>query len=165
MIANSDLIDMNYAADGMGVVQDNHWAMLDVYQEMARVAGSEIAHGPVPAGSTATEAGRLGRSLRRTGTNLNAAVASKNAGATMRTSKIVQRSMSMAGLTNRPNMKRLLRLTAMRAHQTARMNSELANEEQLRLQREEQLAMKRRLAFLAGAGAAGAANECSRNLY
>ena len=166
MVANRDLVDMGEVVDPMVVMQDNPWMMADLFQELSRTAGSEIAHGPVPNGASATQTGRVGRSLRRAGTNLTAAVASKNAGSTMRFGQTVNQAMTMAVRTRRPNMQRLLRLTAARAHQVALVNDELANNEQLKREMEERMAMKRRLAMLAGAGAVemqtGAGREAIR---
>lgn len=153
MIANRDLVDMGGVVDPMVVMQDNPWMMADLFQELSRTAGSEIAHGPVPQGADATQTGRVGRSLRRAGSNLSAAVASKNAGSTMRFGQTINQAMAVAMQTKRPNMQRLLRLTAVRAHQVAMVNDELANNDQLKREMEERMAMKRRLAMLAGASA------------
>ena len=116
---NDDLAQLaDMPLDPMAAMMDNSGMMMELWREVARVGGGELASGPVPAGSTAEVTGQVGRRLRRAGNGLSGGITASPQ-ATMRYSHSVRRALSVAMRTNRPNMLRLMRMAAFRAYQVA----------------------------------------------
>jgi hypothetical protein len=147
---------LQHPEDPMSAMYADPEMMLVMYREIARVTGSEIVNGPVPEGSTAETVGQVGRGVRRSGTALRAS-AGTSASNTMKFGGHVSQGMAYASRVGRPNMRRLLQLTAFRAHQVAMAanRGELEDEElrKKRIKAEHKL-MKRHAAQIAAMGAA-----------
>jgi hypothetical protein len=164
MIANSNFADLaTNETDPMAAMQGNALMMMELMQEVSRVAGSEISRGPVPAGSSADSIGRVSRGLRRSGSGLNPTSA-KSPQAMMRIGNNVNQAMSIAMRTGRPNMRRIIQMTAQKAHQVVAATNDLEYEQRLRLEQEQRLATKKRMAMLAGASAAATNDDVTDKL-
>lgn len=154
MIANSDLRDLSTSdIDPIAAMQSNPMMMETLWREVSRVAASEIGRGPVPEGATATQMGQVGRNLRRSGGGLTADTV-KSPQVMMRVGGNVQKAVQIASRTNRPNMGAIVQMAAQRARQVALATNDFKEEERLREAHEQRMAMKRRMAMMAGGAVA-----------
>ncbi|MBV6633984.1 MAG: hypothetical protein KI792_13240 [Alphaproteobacteria bacterium] len=150
MIANADLIELDAnSIDPMSVIQNNGWMMEEIWRQVARVGGSEISGGPVPAGGTNGAVNRAGRQLRRMGTGLSPANAG-NAQAMARLTSNVGAASAIAAKTGRPNLLKLVQMTAQRAYHVALARGEVDQDRVLKEQMEHNQKMARRAAMVAG---------------